>query len=511
MSTTIFETAVLQFHTDKMPFDLFENSELIENNFGILTIKPNKCDPITVPIVIQCTIDISSSMTEPCEYRRDNSKNKIDFIKETLKKMLPYLLENFHMEIWIQIGLFNTTYTTLIPMQILLQSNLETLLETIDSIRCSECTNIEDALKKSSTIMKTSIDDNPEFKRLHIFLTDGNPTAGSGSVHDLEKLISSEYPTLFIGYGEDHNSRLLKGCANKLLHSYQYVDNFEITGQVYAEMLYSLIYSAVEKPIIIIESGQIYDALNDIWTNRLEIPSFISEKEYIYHIISTNTRDTLVHIYDNNNNLLEMTPELPSLMNEDGTLDILNLDKYIFKQKTMELLSGILKVDDSDDIDRMDIIKRRKHELAEFYRLMRKYMRENEVTEDPFMKVLCEDLYISYQTANTNYAEMNILSRLNAQATQGLYRSGSSNNRRQNVINDYSQNMGIQRMASNNIYQEEYIDEEYAEETQIDEHSNTAITQLDDIDSIENYQDDFVTQNIYSPCGMEQMGRIISS
>ena len=503
MSTT-FETTLLEFHTDKMPF---KYNEISENTFGILTIKPNKCKPITIPIVIQCTIDISDSMNEPSDYNNNSkhSRNKVDFIKQTLTKMLPYLLENFNMEIWIQIGLFNTIYSTLIPLEILTSENLEYLLEKIDSIRCCGCTNIEEALKGSSEIIKTNIGKHPDHKHLHIFLTDGNPTDGSNSECELSKLVSSEYPTLFIGYGDDHNSQLLKACSNKLLHSYQYVDNFEITGLVYAEMLYSLIYTAVEKPTIVVEAGQIYDALNDIWTNKLELPAFVSEKEYIYHILSSNTDDVIIQIYDKENDLLEIVPSLPRLISEDGSFETTKLDKYIFKQKTMELLSGILKINDSDDIDRKKTIKIKKEEISDFYKVIRAYMRENELLEDPFMKVLCEDLHISYQTANTHYAEMNILSRRNAQATQGLYRSGSSNRRHTEPV--YTPNIG--RLNSRNTYdfEDEYNDDE---DTQIEEYLNPVINIEDANDSIETYQDDFVTQNIYSPNGMVKMGRNIS-
>ena len=502
-NNTKMEDILLEFHTDDLPFPLSDKK------FGILTIKSNKCDPITVPILIQCTIDISDSMNGLNEYRDWDlhAKKKIDYIKETLKKLLPYLIENFNMEIWIQIGLFNTMYSTLIPLQILKNSNISFLLEKIDSIRCCGCTNIEAALIGAASIMKSYIENKPEGKALHIFLTDGNPTDGSNSAYYLKKLVSSEYPTLFIGYGEDHNAHLLKDCANNMIHSYQYVNNFEITGQVYAEMLYNLIYTLEEKPTIVVEGGKIYDALNDTWISRLEIPAFISEKEYIFHISSSNTDDTLINIYDKENNLIGYTTTLPQLICDDDIYSTTNLDKYIFKQKTMELLSSILKINDSDNIDRSDIIKTIKQELSDFYLVLRKYIREKNLLDDPFMKILCEDLHISYKTINTEYAEMNIFSRRNAQATQALYRSGTSNRYRSET--DFTTNTNIQRRTS-------YIDDD--EETQLDNDENEE-TQLDDYsiskyrsdDSIENYNDEFVTQNIYSPTGMENMGRSISS
>lgn len=512
---SLIEISSLEFHTEpSMPVSIFTEKD---TKFGLFKVKPYRCDPSTTPIVVQCTIDISSSMEELA-----GSYQKIDFIKQTLEKLLPYLLENFNIEIWIQIGLFNTTYMTLIPMQQLKRENIDDLNEKIRLIRCSGCTNLENAFIESRKIMEQSIERRPEYKSLHIFLTDGNPTDG---IHDsivLSKLISAQYPTLFIGYGIDHNASLLKNCANHLSHSYQFVDNFELTGQVYAEMLYSLMYTVMENPVIEIESGCIYDSLNDQWTNRLEIPWWVAEKEYIYHISALNPEDVVVSV-SKDSVILFNTHELPLLMNvEDGTLEVRNFDKYIFKQKTMDLLSLVLRIQTTTvEIDTTEQLTVAQKELADFFKILRTYMREKGLLEDAFLKILCEDLSISYQTIqtqintqnyDTNYATMNILSRRNAQATQALYRSGSARQpvrARVTRQQPLSAGGGLQRTPTN-----AYYDEEFDAETQIDEWNETdrEYIMVDvDADAIESYREVFVTQNIYSPTGMDTMARNISS
>jgi len=499
----LIEVASLEFHTESMPVSIFTESE---TKFGIFKVKPYKCDPSTTPIVIQCTVDISSSMEE----YGTGSYRKIDFIKQTLEKMIPYLLDHFNIEIWLQIGLFNTNYMTVIPMQMLVRETLDEILEKIRSIRCSGCTNLEKAFIESRNIMETSIEQRPNYKHLHIFLTDGNATDGMNDSDRLAKLISDQYPTLFIGYGTDHNAQLLKSCANHVSHSYQFVDNYEMTGQVYAEMLYSLMYTVIEKPIIKIEYGCIYDSLNDQWTNRLEIPLWVAEKEYVYHISSLNTDNTLVRIYKGDQ-LLFSSPELPLLFDvETNQLDSRNFDKYIFKQKTMELLSLALHIQSNTlEIDPIEQLKSIQKELSDLFTLLRTYMREKALLEDPFMKILCEDLSISYQTIksqiqtqnyDTNHATMNILSRRNAQATQALYRSGSSRQPAEN-----RQFYSLQRRPTN------CYDDIFDEATQVDEWTeNDYELSIDNEINIDTYQEEFVTQNIYSPTGMEQMSRNIS-
>lgn len=503
---TKIEVASLEFHTESMPVSIFAESE---TTFGIFTVKPFKCPPSTTPMVIQGTIDISSSMEEI----GSGSYRKIDFIKQTLEKLLPYLLDNFNSEIWLHIGLFNSQYMTLIPMQMLIRENLDFIIEKIQSICCNGSTNIESAFIESKKIMELSIEQRPDHKHLHIFLTDGNATNGMHDIKELAKLISNEYPTLFIGYGIDHNALLLKNCANNLLHSYQFVDNYEMTGQVYAEMLYSLMYTVTENPVIEIEAGQIYDSLNNIWTNRLTIPLWVAEKEYMYHISSLNPNDTVIRIHKEGE-VIFTTTELPLLFDvEANQLERRNFDKYIFKQKTMELLSLALHIQlHTEVIDPSEQLKSIQNELSDLFILLRTYMREKELLEDPFMKILCEDLSISYKTIksqiqtqnyDTNYATMNILSRRNAQATQALYRSGSS---RQPTENRNVSNSGIRRSISS------YCDDTFDQETQVDSWTEQDCEEeLDNADDINTYEEEFVTQNIYSPSGMHTMARNISN
>lgn len=518
--TQIIRNATLEFHTDKMPIPIFENSE---DRFGIIKINMEKTDPIQTPLHIYCNLDISESMNE----YTTGSNRKINYIKQTMKLMLNYLVEKITSEIWIQIGIFSTFYEILIPMQILSSESIENMLNKIQMISVFGFTNIELALKETKKIMEEEILENPTHKYMHIFLTDGHPTEGNCNILDLSTLVSKQYPNLFIGYGCDHNSELLKLCvADDLKNSYQFVDNFEMTGQVYAEMLYSVLFCSINDPFIKIENGYIYDAKKDIWTQELYLPTWISEKEYIYHIKSSNIDIVSIDIYCGDNELLYNVSKIHEL----EIIETNRLDKFIFKQRTIELLSNMLATINNDEIDNNNSINQRRQEMSDFYKCIRTYMRDNCLMEDTFMKILCEDLVISYRSANTQFSEMHILSRRNAQATQSLYRSGSSNTR------DYSQiyqpdNCCPTRMSSftnttsyfSSAWQQVPLsllttDEVGDLNVQRCKRRNTdlfepppVIMEMErDEDNINNYQDSFITENIYSPPLLEAMARDIS-
>ena len=504
------EVAVLQFHTEKLPVSIFTDQD---TQFGVFELKPQKCDPIKTPIVIQYTIDISDSMKSPANH--GSYQPKIDFIKETLRKMLPYLLDNFHNDMWIQIGLFSTKYRTLIPMQLLTKDNLVSILLKIAGIEAVGYTNIGVAFIESRKIMDESRSKNLTYKHLHMFLTDGLPTDGIYNSNELASLVSNEYPTLFIGYGNDHNAELLKLCASHFLHSYQYVDNFEMTGQVYAEILYSILYTVIEEPVIQVEGGLIYDPIKNMWSNQINIPFWVAEKEYIYHICSICKEDVEIHIYNKNMEKMYTTSELPLLIDANNILDTCNLDKYIFKQKTLDLLSLSLHIKNhTDEIDPTEQFNKIKTEIADFYKQLRTYMREKGLIEDTFYKILCEDLCVSYHALKSqiemkcfsdNNAEMNILSRRNAQATQSLHRACSG---RANTTPSVSENTCLLKRSVTTC--------DYNEETQLDEYNPEDMEYIIikpniDEDDIENYQDTDITENIYSPSGMTAMARHISS
>jgi len=72
----LIKRVILEFHTDNMPFDIYENPK---DKFGIIQINIEKTDPIKTPLYIYCNLDISDSMNEYIQ-----SKKKINYLKKTM-------------------------------------------------------------------------------------------------------------------------------------------------------------------------------------------------------------------------------------------------------------------------------------------------------------------------------------------------------------------------------------------------------------------------------------------
>jgi hypothetical protein len=98
-----------------------------------------------------------------------------------------------------------------------------------------------------------------------------------------------------------------------------------------------------------------------------------------------------------------------------------DLRKYIFRQKTQELL-----------FESVEYAKRKiapeyyKDKLNLFFKKMRTFMRSNNLLEDPFMNLLCDDILVIFKTFGREDAEMYTVSRHHCQGSQTPCRTTSS-------------------------------------------------------------------------------------
>jgi hypothetical protein len=364
--------------------------------------------------------------------------------------------------------------------------------------------------------LETLYKENPHYKTIHLFLTDGEPTAGSTNFSTLVNLINPDYSTVFIGYGSDHNSKLLSAFSKKgIQNKYMFVDNFENTGLVYGEIVYSLLYSGIENVTIHMSEGSyIYDAATNSWNQTLSIPVLLSEKENIYHIKTTNKDNVVATIYgtilnelENNLTILSGESEmicvvenLPDLIEEDGNIVEIDLSKYIFRQKTMELLYEASNLNINENYIQL------KNKMKEFFKKMSIFMEQNNLKDDCFMKVLCEDIHISYTTLGSSDGIMFSESRNISQRDQSCYRSGSEIKRhRPNIFGNAPKKNKLIR--TNYIYQnyDDYINVDDTDENDDNDDShdisnNVNILRYNNVDlhNIDNYNSEFIKDDIYS-------------
>jgi len=487
VSHPIIANDIMLFHTGTFPVEIFSNPD---ERFGTLSITVSKTKKTEKPIYIQCTIDNSDSMSD-----KTNKHSRLDYVKRTIAKMFEFLVENVETEVWVHVDSFSNDFTTVIDTVLLTKENVEEIIQKVMSLNTLNMTNIELALNSSDKTMSSMIQTNPEYNVIHLFLTDGDATCGSTSVDTLVKLVNPEYTNVFIGYGAQHNAALLSKCAKKTLQNkYLFVDNFENTGIVYGEVIHTLLYSAVKNVAITMSpEASIYDAATNQWVQTLMVPALLSEKEHLYHVKSSIPENahailagTIQNQLDSDEVSIEITGEnqilchidtLPNLVDEDDDIEPIHLSKYIFRQRTMELLYAASKLN-GDNKSIVDLKKL----LKDFFKQMRLYMEANDLIEDTFMKILCEDIHLSYITLGTNEGCMLSESRNTSQRQQTLYRSGSESCQKQRPNHITRQNALCDGLEAENVDEED----------------------------IENYNAEFIREDIYSTQETIEITRAVS-
>jgi hypothetical protein len=156
-------------------------------------------------------------------------------------------------------------------------------------------------------------------------------------------------------------------------------------------------------------------------------------------------------------------------LEEDGSIVPVDLRKYMYKQATQKFLYECIELYSSNQnvIDNRDKIKIYEEEIQAFYRKLKKFMRENDLQEDVFMKVLCDDIYTSYKTVGRESSNTFTVMRQRAHAREMVYRAGTDD------LNEYHQTQQYTNMVKCIVRQcnltRDYEDEEDEEidETQV--------------------------------------------
>jgi hypothetical protein len=326
-------------------------------------------------------------------------------------------------------------------------------------------------------------------------MTDGQITAGETNVKKLEKYIDDSYPNIFIGFGNDHDAQLLQQLAKSINNSYYYIDHVETAGLAYGEICHAILYPALQDITITINNGEIYDFRTNTWNKELKIASLLCEAKKTYHL-RTKTPELLsaeISASTNDHEKMEKHVDvLPALKNEDSILLPNDLTKYFYRQRTQELLYGVQQCikkqeqdqdqedqaqdqaqDQEDQEDQQDIkrkkVKEHYDKLKTFLKNMKNYMIENNVTDDEFMKNLCDDIGITLtalKTANKNLVAAYCTGRVLSNGTQGAYQpvlTPQKNNNRPPRINR----------------QTNQLDEDYTPLSPVINRSNTTQRQLE--------------------------------
>lgn len=442
----IIEYTFIRFHSDVIehPIKIFSDEET-EYKFGILDIKIRTEIPIISKHThIFFTIDASASMRDMCS----DGRKKIDHIHHTLENMLRIFHENKECNISVHVQSFDTNVNTIIKnVPDIRESDIEKLILLSHKIIPNGSTNIEAALKNATTEISNYRKINPNDEIVHIFLTDGDITNGSNDYDLLLELVPNDCTNIFIGYGIEHNSQLLSHLSKKKGNEYRFIDALEKAGIVYGEIIHGLLYKAIEDVSLTVISGELYDYQTNTWVTSLQIGNLLSEQLKTFHVRSINTLDCNVSIYgkpvvqtrqfETINIYGVQATSIPILFQSSSN----DLSVYIFRQKTQELLYNARKISEQSNIQNISFnyiylnelrnqdsftklyeqSKNIKQELSEFHKIMLNYMKEKHLENDPMLKMLCDDIYISYKTTGTSLGFMYNIARQTSNGRQQTY------------------------------------------------------------------------------------------
>jgi hypothetical protein len=122
---------------------------------------------------------------------------------------------------------------------------------------------------------------------------------------------------------------------------------------------------------------------------------------------------------------------LPDLVDEDdNAIDDRDFTKYIYRQRVQELLYGASNITNTErlfyrhayrDEDVEAEIPTLKETMRDLFLDMKNYMKNNNLTEDVFWKVMLDDIYIVYKTMGTRFYHMYAASRKLSQGRQYTY------------------------------------------------------------------------------------------
>lgn len=445
----VIEHSELRFHSDsiEMPVQLF--SEEADYKFGVLDIKIRPGIPINSKhIHILFNIDCSGSMSDQCS----DGRTKMEHIVYTLKNMIRIFYKESNCNISVHIQKFDGDVAQVVSgLNNIRDRPLEALLKEIDdSIVPNGCTNIEKALETASFELASYYALNPDHEIVHVLLTDGEITNGSQNYEHLLSLVPKGCTNIFLGYGLEHDSDLLSHLACNKGNEYRFIDALEKAGFVYGEVIHGLLYKAIEDITLTSGTAEFYDFRTNKWHNSIQVGNLLSEQKKTFHVRSktptpglcsvsvygktiVKTRETqVIDIYENQCDVSTSTFAEP-----------VNLGIYVFRQRTQELLyeakhlsterRQIVPVLDSmrpfeDELSPLpslnnmrNVQKNLKEKLNEFHQKMIAYVRDNNLQNDPIMRMLCDDIYIAYKTIGTSVGTMYTTARQSSNGNQHTY------------------------------------------------------------------------------------------
>ena len=381
--------------------------------------------------IMYVSVDASGSMDETATRYGQAAQTKMDFVHMTLTNMIEYIAsqeeENPHAEFYIAIVSFDSTAScALLPCRVT-RENKDQLIATVNSIRPRGGTNFQKCFQEIARLMSTEgeyikRDEHiPEefIQRTHIFLTDGANNEGEKRVQQLATLLT---PTLtvpqkpatqiMIGYGPDHDSTMLQNLCAQFPKSKQwFIDDVEKTGCIFGEILWSAANTAYAD-VKLSANVELYDFTSMSWKNEIQIDDLIydssrtfyvrvpwsvdtvvCEMTYFSTVSPSNTSRTTQALvtYDEDANQEGAPVMAAAAINQSVEQELWRLDTITTVNEALKFLQNMRRMPYNISVEEKD---RLIGVVTAFQEKFLAYVAEKNLSEDPFMIQLADDLFV---------------------------------------------------------------------------------------------------------------------
>lgn len=410
-------TFTVQFHNAALPGG---------ERFGILTVKTAPGAPVAQPRAILFGLDRSGSMDDRCA----DGRTKIQHATHTTKNLYRMLAERAERVEGVEgliagVYAFDDKIQDVLPLGPLTPAVLPACLQKIDAIAPCGGTNIERALRHATSCIDGTAGGRTEVT--HIFMTDGNATEGRRDPGSLVKLVDPRAQHIFIGYGLDHSARCLAALGAQPGAGYYFIDQIEKGGLAFGEIFHKIFYTRYTGLTLEGQSGSgdgggfnFYDFRTDTWVARLPIDGWTTDTEKTYHFrYAAGDAQIVVSGVDKALNVTGVLATVAISKSEAG--GGVNLQSYLFRQRTQELLFQAQKLDPEVGLPDQWPGRCIKTELKSLLAEIKAYMAANALTEDPLLTSLCDDIVITRRTFGTAYGYMFAVGRINSNGQERAY------------------------------------------------------------------------------------------
>ena len=414
-----------------------------EYNRGILRISIPELTAVApqgqkIRVIMYGSIDSSGSMGEFAIAGNHNAsstgpRTKMDFVHATLTNMVEYIVEQSaefpHVEFYLALVKFHSRANCVLFPTRVTSENRAVLIQTIKEILPTGGTNFMKCFTEMSTIISNESTHIPHddsipdafVHRIHLFLTDGSNNEGDTGVQALSSALKIQYrnttnasstpatmkqPTqVMVGYGTDHDSTALSNLCAQFPDSKQwFIDDIEKTGCIFGEILWSAI-NAAYTGVTLVSNAEFYDFTTMKWKKEMSLGDFAYESNRTFYlrvpwdVMSVECKFTYTSMENLADKSRDFTAQIQYIDDESehATIDpevekelwrldtIMTVDESLMFFKNMRYMTHDVRILEKERLIQI---------VTAFQEKFLAYAVEKQLTEDPFIIQLADDLFV---------------------------------------------------------------------------------------------------------------------